>query len=59
MQLAPLRLDTTDDVVVPIQAGEAFAFACLPYEHLCGREANCPHVAGAAGARVLGALYPA
>lgn len=58
-QLAPVPLGTTDEAGVPIQTVEAFAFAWLAYEHLCGRAANVPQVTGAAGERVLGALYPA
>lgn len=58
-QLAPVPLGTTDEAGVPIQTVEAFAFAWLAYEHLGGRAANVPQVTGAAGKRVLGALYPA
>ena len=38
---------------------EAMAFAWLAREHLAGRAGNLPAVTGAAGPRVLGALYPA
>ncbi|MBS0227824.1 MAG: anhydro-N-acetylmuramic acid kinase [Proteobacteria bacterium] len=38
---------------------EAMAFAWLAREHLAGRPGNLPTVTGAAGPRVLGALYPA
>jgi anhydro-N-acetylmuramic acid kinase len=38
---------------------EAMAFAWLAREHLVGRPGNLPAVTGAAGPRVLGALYPA
>ena len=38
---------------------EAMAFAWLAREHLAGRPGNVPAVTGAAGPRVLGALYPA
>ena len=38
---------------------EAMAFAWLAREHLAGRPGNLPAVTGAAGPRVLGALYPA
>lgn len=38
---------------------EAMAFAWLAREHLAGRPGNLPEVTGAAGLRVLGALYPA
>jgi anhydro-N-acetylmuramic acid kinase len=38
---------------------EAMAFAWLAREHVAGRPGNLPGVTGAAGPRVLGALYPA
>lgn len=38
---------------------EAMAFAWLARQHLAGRPGNLPAVTGAAGPRVLGALYPA
>lgn len=38
---------------------EAMAFAWLAREYLAGRPGNLPAVTGAAGLRVLGALYPA
>ena len=38
---------------------EAMAFAWLAREHLASRPGNLPAVTGAAGPRVLGALYPA
>jgi len=38
---------------------EAMAFAWLAREHLAARPGNLPSVTGAAGPRVLGALYPA
>jgi anhydro-N-acetylmuramic acid kinase len=38
---------------------EAMAFAWLAREFLAGRPGNLPAVTGAAGLRVLGALYPA
>ena len=38
---------------------EAMAFAWLAREHLAGRPGNLATVTGAAGPRVLGALYPA
>lgn len=38
---------------------EAMAFAWLAREHLAGRPGNLTAVTGAAGPRVLGALYPA
>ncbi|MBZ0087760.1 MAG: anhydro-N-acetylmuramic acid kinase, partial [Thermomonas sp.] len=38
---------------------EAMAFAWLAREYLAGRPGNLTAVTGAAGPRVLGALYPA
>ncbi|WP_240125797.1 anhydro-N-acetylmuramic acid kinase [Thermomonas alba] len=38
---------------------EAMAFAWLAREHLARRPGNLPTVTGAAGPRILGALYPA
>ena len=38
---------------------EATAFAWLAYRHLTGAVGNAPSVTGAAGERVLGAVYPA
>jgi len=38
---------------------EAMAFAWLARETLAGRPGNLPAVTGAAGPRVLGAIYPA
>ena len=38
---------------------EAMAFAWLARQHLAGQPGNLPAVTGAAGPRVLGALYPA
>ena len=37
---------------------EAMAFAWLARETLAGRPGNLPAVTGAAGPRVLGAIYP-
>ena len=41
------------------QAVEACAFAWLAVQFLSGIPANLPSVTGAAGLRLLGALYPA
>ena len=38
---------------------EAAAFAWLAYRHLSGAAGNAPGVTGAAGERILGAVYPA
>jgi anhydro-N-acetylmuramic acid kinase len=57
--LAPRAVRTT--AVAGIEPGqvEALAFAWLARETLAGRPGNLPAVTGAAGPRVLGALYPA
>ena len=44
---------------VPVGDVEALAFAWLARESLAGRPGNLPSVTGAAGSRVLGAIYPA
>ena len=49
----------TDDRGLPAQHVEATAFAWLAYKHLHGEPGNLSAVTGAAGPRVLGALYPA
>ena len=43
---------------VPVEQVEALAFAWLAREALAGRPGNLPEVTGAAGPRVLGAIYP-
>ena len=43
---------------VPVDQVEALAFAWLARETLAGRPGNRPAVTGAAGPRVLGAIYP-
>jgi anhydro-N-acetylmuramic acid kinase len=49
----------TDDRGLPAQHVEAAAFAWLAYRHAHGQPGNLSAVTGAAGPRVLGALYPA
>lgn len=49
----------TDERGLPAQHVEAAAFAWLAYRHLHGEPGNLSAVTGAAGPRVLGALYPA
>ncbi len=49
----------TDDRGLPAQHVEAAAFAWLAYMHVQGEAGNVSAVTGAAGPRVLGALYPA
>jgi anhydro-N-acetylmuramic acid kinase len=53
------RVRTTAAVGLPPAQVEAAAFAWLASAHCDRRAGNLPSVTGAAGARVLGALYPA
>ncbi len=57
--LAPRKVATTDVAGVAPGHVEALAFAWLAREALAGRPGNLPAVTGAAGLRVLGAIYPA
>ena len=52
-------IDTTAALGTDPDWVEAIAFAWLARQTLHGRSANLPAVTGAAGARVLGAIYPA
>ncbi|MCE5182099.1 MAG: anhydro-N-acetylmuramic acid kinase [Betaproteobacteria bacterium] len=47
----------TDDLGVPADWVEAFAFAWLAKQTLDGRPGNLPEVTGAKGERILGAIY--
>jgi anhydro-N-acetylmuramic acid kinase len=59
-QLLPgMRVATTDTRGLPAQHVEAAAFAWLAHRHVHRLPGNLPTVTGAAGPRVLGALYPA
>jgi anhydro-N-acetylmuramic acid kinase len=58
-RLAPRTVRTTDTAGIPSGQVEALAFAWLARETLAGRPGNLPAVTGAAGPRVLGAIYPA
>jgi 1,6-anhydro-N-acetylmuramate kinase len=49
----------TDARGLPALQVEACAFAWLAQAHVERREGNLPSVTGAAGGRILGALYPA
>lgn len=53
------RLETTDSLGIPPDWLEAVAFAWLAHRHLAGLPGNLPAATGAAGPRILGALYPA
>lgn len=57
-RLAGRTLTDTGVLGVPPKLVEAFAFAWLAREALAGRPGNVPEATGAAGPRVLGAIYP-
>jgi anhydro-N-acetylmuramic acid kinase len=57
--LPGMTVRLTDDRGLPAQHVEATAFAWLACKHLHGEPGNLSAVTGAAGPRVLGALYPA
>lgn len=57
--LPAVRVSSTADRGVPPDQVEALAFAWLAQAHVLRRPGNLPSVTGAAGPRVLGALYPA
>ena len=55
----PVRPLTTDALGIDAQHVEALAFAWLAHRFTARAAGNLPAVTGAAGPRVLGALYPA
>jgi anhydro-N-acetylmuramic acid kinase len=57
-ELAPCVVKPTSEEGVAVDHVEALAFAWLAREALAGRPGNIPTVTGAAGPRVLGAIYP-
>ncbi|MBV8369178.1 MAG: anhydro-N-acetylmuramic acid kinase [Candidatus Eremiobacteraeota bacterium] len=57
-QLPGLQVSISDEFGIDADAKEALAFAVLGYTTLRGRAAGLPHVTGARGARVLGAIAP-
>jgi len=57
-ELAACRIVPTSERGVAVEHVEALAFAWLAREALAGRPGNLPAVTGAAGPRVLGAIYP-
>ena len=57
--LPTCTVESTDTRGLPADWIEAMAFAWLAHCCLEGIPANCPEVTGAAGPRVLGAIYPA
>lgn len=58
-RLAPSPVNDTGALGIDPQAVEASAFAWLAHRHLSSLPGNLPSVTGAAGPRVLGALWPA
>ena len=58
-QLPDLRICSTAELGLPVHQVEAAAFAWLAWRFSHRLPANLPEVTGAAGLRVLGALYPA
>jgi len=57
-ELPAMPVMTTDAAGVASEHVEALAFAWLAREAIAGRPGNLPAVTGAAGLRVLGAIYP-
>jgi len=57
--LPSMAVATTDALGLPADWVEAVAFAWLAYRTLHHLPGNLPEVTGAAGPRVLGAIYPA
>lgn len=58
-RLSPRRVELTDVLGIDVEWVEAAAFAWLARATLLGLPGNVPEATGAAGPRVLGALYPA
>jgi anhydro-N-acetylmuramic acid kinase len=57
--LAPVLIQPSDALGLPVMQVEASAFAWLARQTLQGLTGSLPNVTGAQGARVLGAIYPA
>lgn len=57
--LPQIRLAFTDELGIPVDWVEATAFAWLAKQTMEGKAGNLPAVTGAAGPRILGAIYPA
>ena len=57
--LAPRQVSTTLALGIEVELVEAAAFAWLARQCLLHQSGNLPAVTGAAGPRVLGAIYPA
>jgi anhydro-N-acetylmuramic acid kinase len=58
-QLSGRRVALTDELGIPVDWVEAYAFAWLAQQTICGQAGNVPSVTGAKGKRILGAIYPA
>lgn len=58
-RLAPVPVIASDDAGIPAMEVEAAAFAWLASQTLLGLPGNVTEVTGAAGPRILGAVYPA
>jgi anhydro-N-acetylmuramic acid kinase len=58
VELAPRKLATTAVRGVAVEQVEALAFAWLAREAIAGRPGSLPAATGAAGPRILGAIYP-
>ncbi|WP_455279452.1 anhydro-N-acetylmuramic acid kinase [Cupriavidus necator] len=56
--LPGVAIETSEDYGVPVSQVEAIAFAWLARQSLLRLPGNVPTVTGAAGPRVLGAIYP-
>jgi anhydro-N-acetylmuramic acid kinase len=56
--LPGVTVQSSDDLGVPVSQVEGIAFAWLARQMLRRAPGNVPTVTGAAGPRVLGALYP-
>ena len=58
-ELAPAQVMPTDSLGLAADWVEAVAFAWLAHQTINGLPGNLPEVTGAAGPRILGAIYPA
>jgi anhydro-N-acetylmuramic acid kinase len=58
LALPDAQIGTTDELGIAVDQVEAAAFAWLAHRMLARQPGNLPVVTGAAGPRVLGALYP-
>jgi anhydro-N-acetylmuramic acid kinase len=58
-QLGQVSLSTTNALGVDVDWVEAAAFSWLAQQTMQNTPSNLPAATGAAGARILGAIYPA